>query len=141
VKVAMVNGIGNVLVDSAGRVLYSPDEEATGTVLCTGECVEYWRPLASGASAPTGVAGLATIARPDNGKQVTIGGHPLYTFTTDAPGQAGGNGASDSFDGHNFHWHAVMADGSLAAAPAGSTPTTSGGGYNYGGGSGTGYGG
>lgn len=143
VSVADVSGVGKVLVDSNGNALYSPDAEANGEIYCTGTCTSFWRPLAAGANAPTAAAGvpsLTTISRPDGGKQVALGGHPLYTFSQDSPGKVSGNGFTDQFGGEKFTWHVVMSDGSMAGAAAGSpTPTTAAGGY--GGGYGSGYGG
>jgi predicted lipoprotein with Yx(FWY)xxD motif len=130
VSTKQVGGIGAVLVDAKGMVLYSPDEESGGKVLCMGQCTSIWMPLsASSPTAAPGVADLGTITRSDGTTQVTAGGRPLYTFAEDSPGDVKGNGASDDFAGQHFTWHAVMADGTLA----GSTPTTSGGVPAYGG--------
>lgn len=149
VSIADVSGVGKVLVDANGNALYTPDAEAQGEIYCTGTCTSFWRPLAAGNNGPTGASGvpaLTTISRPDGGKQVAVGGHPLYTFSSDSPGKVTGNGFSDEFGGEKFTWHVVMADGSMAGVAGGGstpTPTTSGGGYNYGGsgGYGSGYGG
>jgi predicted lipoprotein with Yx(FWY)xxD motif len=83
VSVATVPGVGAVLVDSTGHALYASDEEASGTVLCTGACTSFWKPLTPGASAPTAAAGtpaLGVVDRPDGTKQVTADGRPLYAF-------------------------------------------------------------
>jgi predicted lipoprotein with Yx(FWY)xxD motif len=114
VTLKAVDGIGKVLVDSAGRALYTPDEETSGKVLCTGACTSDWEPLTADAGAPKadGAAGkLAVIDRPDGTRQVTAGGKPLYTFTDDPPGKVTGDGFSDDFDGKHFTWHAVLAGG------------------------------
>jgi predicted lipoprotein with Yx(FWY)xxD motif len=119
-------GVGDVLVDSSGAALYTNDMDTGSKVACTGECTTEWTPLAapSGGS-PTSSdsaveADLGTIKRPDGTSQVTFGGMPLYTFVEDGPGQATGNGFSDSFGGTSFVWTA-------AAAPGGSGPQTTGG--------------
>jgi predicted lipoprotein with Yx(FWY)xxD motif len=145
VAVADVKGVGNVLVDAAGLPLYVSDQEASGTVQCTGGCTSFWKPVAA-STAPTspGAVTLGVTKRPDGTSQVTVSGRPLYTFAQDSRGTAHGNGFSDDFDGHHFTWHVVMADGTVAAATGGATPTTTGGagGGNGGyGGSGGGYGG
>lgn len=135
VSIAKVDGVGDVLVDSSGRALYTPKEEATGSILCTGDCLAFWRPLAASSSAPTaasGVPSLGVVDRPDGGKQVTVGGLPLYTFSEDAPGTVTGNGVTDSFAGTSFTWGVVMADGSAGGAPSGPTPSMPGGGYGGG---------
>ncbi|MEA3183912.1 MAG: hypothetical protein QOJ74_389 [Ilumatobacteraceae bacterium] len=132
--------MGNILVDSSGKALYSPDQEADGTVHCVADCVSVWVPVAPGAGTPTAPAGgpaLAVIDRPDGTKQVTAGGRPLYTFSFDAAGKVTGDGAADDFGSAHFTWHVVHSDGTVTSAPAASTPSTpsstpsSGGGYGY----------
>ena len=128
-----VDGVGNVLVDSSGRALYSPDQEANGTILCTGACTSFWMPLAADGTptAATGVAQLGVIDRPDGTKQVTAGGKPLYTFAEDSPGQVNGNGFSDAFGSQHFTWHAVLSSGMAAGGTTAPGATSSGGGYGY----------
>jgi predicted lipoprotein with Yx(FWY)xxD motif len=124
VSVKQVDGIGNVLVDSTGKALYSPDEEANGKVLCTGACTSFWMPLAAGGGTPAavpGVANLGVVDRPDGTKQVTAGGRPLYTFTEDSPGNIKGNDFSDAFGSQHFTWHAVLADGTMAGSSGSGT--------------------
>jgi predicted lipoprotein with Yx(FWY)xxD motif len=114
-----VSGVGEILVDSKGDALYSPDQESGSAIKCTDSCTDIWVPLtvSSSGSTPTGVAGLALVRRPDGTSQVTYNGAPLYTFAEDtAPGQVNGNGVSDSFGGTDFTWH--------VAGPAGTTSTT-----------------
>jgi predicted lipoprotein with Yx(FWY)xxD motif len=126
VSVKPVDGVGGVLIDAAGKALYSPDEEAGGQILCTDACTSFWTPLAPGNSAPTaapGVGPLGVITRPDGTQQVTEADKPLYTFTEDSVGDLKGNGFADDFGSQHFTWHAVLATGS----PAGSSGTPSGG--------------
>jgi predicted lipoprotein with Yx(FWY)xxD motif len=125
--------VGVVLTDSAGRTLYSSEQEK-GTVRCTSSsCTTVWQPLTlAGGTQPTGPrqvsSGLSTVRRPDGHTQVTFDGRPLYTFSFDrSAGQVGGNGVADSFDGTKFTWHAAMTRG--APQPS-STPSPSGG-YTY----------
>jgi predicted lipoprotein with Yx(FWY)xxD motif len=131
VGVKHVDGVGDVLVDSSGLALYSPDQEAGGKIQCTGQCVSFWLPVKAGSSTPPkadGVAKLAVVHRPDGTRQVAVDGKPLYTFVQDAPGKITGDGFKDSFGGHAFTWHVVLADGgSSDGGSAGST----GGGYGY----------
>ena len=141
VGVATISGSGQVLVDAKGDALYTPDQESSGKILCVGECEAIWKPLmASGSqlTAASGVSGkLGTVKRPDGSTQVTLDGAPLYTFTEDpGPGQATGDGVSDSFGGQSFTWHVVSAGGAAAgSATTPSTTTSSGsggsGGYGY----------
>jgi predicted lipoprotein with Yx(FWY)xxD motif len=136
-----VSGVGTVLTDKSGKTLYSPRQEASGAIKCTGSCLGFWFPLtvASGVTpqAGSGVAGtLGSIQRPDGTRQLTYNSAPLYTFRLDtAPGQAHGNNFSYSFNGQSFTWEAETT-GAKAPAPA-STPSQPGNsGYNYGGGGG-----
>jgi predicted lipoprotein with Yx(FWY)xxD motif len=140
VAVKDVDGVGDVLADSSGRTLYTPDEEANGKVLCTGACTSFWIPVAADGtpSAAPGVAHLGVIERPDGTKQVTVDGKPLYTFTQDSPGQAKGNGFSDEFGSQHFTWHALMANGAMAGSTPGNS-TTPGAGTDSDSGSGYGY--
>jgi len=133
VAVKQVDGVGAVLVDSSGRALYSPDEEASGQVLCTGACTSFWMPLAA-AGTPTATAGgpqLAVIDRPDGTKQVTADGRPLYTFAEDSPGQVKGNGFSDAFGSQHFTWHAILASGTAASGTPAASSSGGDTGYGY----------
>jgi predicted lipoprotein with Yx(FWY)xxD motif len=134
-------GLGTVLVNTAGKTIYSPEQEAHGRILCTGSCLSFWLPVtvksAAVLHAAGGVAGrLGTIHRRDDGlTQVTYNGRPLYTFRLDhAPGQAHGSNFSDSFGGTAFTWQAVPAGGA-AGAPSGGAAPSSGPGYQGGAGS------
>ena len=125
VSVAAVFGVGNILIDAAGKALYSPDEEANGSVLCVDKCTSFWVPLVPGATGPTAGAGAPTIAvvdRPDGTKQVTAAGRPLYTFSPDGPGKVTGDGVADDFGTQHFTWHVIMSDGSPRVATENSTP-------------------
>jgi predicted lipoprotein with Yx(FWY)xxD motif len=124
VGVRAVAGKGDVLVDPAGRTLYTAAEEVGGTVLCTGACAQVWLPLTVPAgTVPVGGDGvggaLGTVPRPDGGTQVTYDGHPLYTFTRDAAaGQAGGDGQADDVAGVTLHWRVAQPDAATQAPPA-----------------------
>jgi predicted lipoprotein with Yx(FWY)xxD motif len=114
-------GVGTVLVDRSGKTLYSPQQEAHGTIMCTGGCLSFWFPVPVTAGAtvhvPAGVTGvLGTVHRPGGLTQLTYNGKPLYTFRLDqVPGQAHGNNFTDHFGAASFTWHAVTTSG----APAG----------------------
>lgn len=115
-------GVGTVLVDRAGKTLYSPRQEAHGTIMCTGGCLSFWFPVPATAGAtlhaPAGATGaLGTIHRPGGQAQLTYNGKPLYTFALDqAPGQAHGNNVTDHFGAASFTWHAVTTTGAPARA-------------------------
>src|SRR5689334_4674381 len=68
VKTAQNATVGHViLVDAQGRTLYHLTGEQGGKFICTASsCVAIWHPLTvSAGAAPTGVASLATVKRPD----------------------------------------------------------------------------
>jgi predicted lipoprotein with Yx(FWY)xxD motif len=136
VSTKSISGVGNVLVDSKGNVLYTNNRDSGSKVACTGSCTSIWPPLAAPSSGqPTSAdssvqAKLGVVKDPDGSSQVTYGGKPLYTFVQDSPGQATGNGAMDSFGGTSFTWTAAMASGTSASSSSTSTGS-SGGGYGY----------
>jgi predicted lipoprotein with Yx(FWY)xxD motif len=115
------------LVDSSGAPLYSSDQEKSGKIVCTGGCVQIWLPLTAKGqpTAASNVSGkLGTVKRPDGSRQVTLDGRPLYRFAQDnGSGKATGDGATDSFGGQQFTWHA---EGTAGKSSSG------GGGNNYG---------
>ena len=120
-----------MLADAEGRVLYAADEEVVDPdVLCTDACEEFWAPLTAGSGAPTGapdVSDLDVAVRPDSTTQVTHEGRRLYTFTLDSPGEATGEGLSDTFGDQRFTWHAVVVDQTSAGGTATTdTPDTAG---------------
>jgi predicted lipoprotein with Yx(FWY)xxD motif len=132
-----VSGVGTVLTSQSGRTLYTPEQEANGSIKCTGSCLSFWFPvtMAQGVTphAASGLAGkLGSVKRPDDGDlQLTYQGDPLYTFRLDsAAGQAHGNNFTDSFGGQTFLWHVATVSG---AAPAGGQPASPSGnsGYSY----------
>jgi predicted lipoprotein with Yx(FWY)xxD motif len=134
VSVREVTGIGAVLVDHGGGALYTPDQEAGGTIHCTGACTQFWIPLERGPAAPAaapGVTGrLSAVTRPDGVRQVTYDGMPLYRFSQDGTsGKVTGDGVRDAFGGRRFTWHAVTAGAHAPAATPSSTRQP--GGYGY----------
>jgi predicted lipoprotein with Yx(FWY)xxD motif len=128
VSVKQVDGVGQTLVDSAGKTVYFADQETGGTIKCTASCLSFWMPVAGSADAAKSMAGLGVVKRSDTGNdQLTYQGKPLYTFKLDtAAGQGKGNNVQDAFAGTTFTWHAAT---TTAAAPT-QAPAT-GGGYGY----------
>lgn len=122
VAVKSIDGIGDVLVDSAGKALYAADVESDGKVRCVDACTSFWRPLAVGSGTPTGADGvgkLDVVTRPDGTKQVAADGKLLYTFSKDTAEKVEGNGLSDDFDGQQFTWSAVLASGKVDSGSRG----------------------
>jgi predicted lipoprotein with Yx(FWY)xxD motif len=130
VSVATVDGT-DVLADSEGRTLYSATVERDGRIRCTGACESFWDPIsasaneADSASADLGLE-LGVVKRPDGGRQLTLDGLPLYSFTEEGPGQLEGDGFVDDFDGTHFEWEAAVTDGQAgsagSSAPSDSSP-------------------
>jgi predicted lipoprotein with Yx(FWY)xxD motif len=126
-----IDGVGDVLVDASGLALYTPDQESSGMIRCTGKCVSFWLPVQSGSGTPPaadGVGKLAVIKRPDGTRQISAGAKPLYTFVQDSPGKITGDGFKDDFDGKSFTWHVVLAGGGQSD---GGSAASTGGGYGY----------
>ena len=121
-KTATIGG-ATVLTNAQGFTLYSfaPDTPAKSN--CNGTCAQNWPPVKGPATA-SGVSGtFSTIKRADGSTQATFDGHPLYTFAGDtAPGQNTGNG----LNANGGLWHEITTSGT---APAGTTSTSSAGGY------------
>jgi len=122
---------GTILVDSSGMTLYRLSGEGAGHFICTGSCLVLWHPLTvSGGSSATGVAGIATVKRPEGQVQVAYKGQPLYTFSSDSkPGDAAGQGIKDVGT-----WNTVVVS-APASSSGGAAPQTSSaggeGGYHY----------
>jgi predicted lipoprotein with Yx(FWY)xxD motif len=127
---SQVAGAGTVLTDQSGMTVYEAQQEAGGKILCTAGCLSFWMPVTVGqgvtphaASSVTGK--LGTVKRPDGSTQLTVNGHPLYTFRQDSgPGTDTGNNFSDSFGGQSFRWHALTAAGAAAPTAAGNSGST-----------------
>jgi predicted lipoprotein with Yx(FWY)xxD motif len=138
ISARQIAGVGTVLTDQAGKTLYTPAQEAGGTIKCTGSCLSFWFPatMAKGA-VPHAVKGLTgtfgSVQRPDGGgRQLTYNGAPLYTFRLDTgPGQDHGNNFSDSFAGQAFTWHAATASGTAQAPSQPASPPADNGSGGY----------
>ena len=133
VHTATVNVAGmseTALVDAQGDPLYyyQPDTATTSNV--NGRLAALWPPVTSSAS-PTSIAGGQLTAVNDaHGSQAAYNGHLLYTFVSDSPGMATGQGVENFF----------LATPGLASAPGTapaparrprSTPSSGSGGYGY----------
>lgn len=94
---AQATSLGVILVDGQGRTVYEFANDTNGTSACTGACATNWPPVAAPSPLPTSLPGvtgqLGVITREDGTSQLTVAGHPLYTFAGDtAPGQTNGQG-------------------------------------------------
>ncbi len=142
-----VSGVGTVLVDSKGDTLYANNQDTSSKMACTAACQSIWPPAMASSGQPTSSDSSVQAKLGVANGQLTFNGQPLYTFVQDSPGEATGNGVTDSFGGTSFTWTAAMSggkaassSGSAAAAPSSSTASSSssssggisgGGGYGY----------
>ncbi|HEY6748580.1 MAG TPA: hypothetical protein VI357_23030 [Mycobacteriales bacterium] len=92
---AQATSLGTILVDARGRTVYDFANDKGGVSTCTGMCAANWLFVPAPAPMPKSVPGvtgkLGTTARADGAHQLTVAGHPVYTFAGDsAPGQTNG---------------------------------------------------
>jgi|RhiMetdeSRZDD1v2_1073273.scaffolds.fasta_scaffold51857_3 predicted lipoprotein with Yx(FWY)xxD motif len=92
---AQATSLGSILVDGRGRTVYEFANDTGSTSTCTGSCASVWLPVSAPATLPAsepGVTGkLGSTTRSDGTRQLTVAGHPVYTFTGDsAAGQTTG---------------------------------------------------
>jgi predicted lipoprotein with Yx(FWY)xxD motif len=119
-------GLGMILVDAQGRTIYDFANDTGSTSTCNGECAHDWMPVAAPAAVPASVSGvpaeLGSTKRDDGTQQLTVAGHPVYTFEGDsAPGQTNGNGIVLN----GGLWTVVSPDGSPLAADRSSSGSSS----------------
>ena len=108
---AKVQGVGTVLTNEEGFVLYLFTNDTGTKSTCSGSCAETWPPFTS-QGAPQAGSGVddGKIGTSGSGTttQVTYDGHPLYLFSGDTKaGQANGQGVGGI-------WFAVTPDGNAA---------------------------
>jgi predicted lipoprotein with Yx(FWY)xxD motif len=114
----------SVAVNGHGVTIYRLSGETPHHLLCTSStCLRFWPPVKVGAhtklTAAPGVPGRLGRLHRKGFYQLTVGGHPVYTFKLDGGkrGVAGGEGIR-SFGGT---WH-VLAVASAASGGTGTTP-------------------
>jgi predicted lipoprotein with Yx(FWY)xxD motif len=135
--VATNSSLGPIVTTGSGRTVYRFDADSTNPSKsnCTGGCASLWPPVlvtGSGMPAVTGVdsSQLGEVTRSDGGKQLTLAGSPLYTYSGDtAAGTAAGEGSGGT-------WWAVSPAGARVksgggSGSTGSSPSSTGGGYGY----------
>jgi predicted lipoprotein with Yx(FWY)xxD motif len=92
------SSLGKIVVDGKGMTAYFFDKDTANasSSACTGQCAALWPAITTTSTTPTvtGVTGtIGTIAGVGGGKQITINGHPVYTFSNDkAAGDVKGQG-------------------------------------------------
>jgi predicted lipoprotein with Yx(FWY)xxD motif len=96
---AQPTSLGTILVDGRGRTVYVFANDKTNASTCTDACAAVWPAVPVPATPPTSLPGvtgaLGMTTRSDGGHQLTVAGHPVYTFSGDsAPGQTNGQGVN-----------------------------------------------
>ena len=106
--------VGSVVANDRGQVLYAYTDDTPTKSACNADwCLTDWPPLQAKGT-PTAVAGITAPMTVINGaggvRQVTLAGHPLYTFAGDLhPGDVRGQGIGAD-------WLLIKPDGSLVGA-------------------------
>jgi predicted lipoprotein with Yx(FWY)xxD motif len=120
-----------IAVNSKGVAVYELLPETTHHLLCTSSaCLQAWPPVkvASGAKLTkgSGLSGkLGTLKRKGGFHQLTLNGHPLYTFIEDAGKK--GVAAGDGLKAFGGTWHVFKEAGSTSSSTSDSgspTPTS-----------------
>jgi predicted lipoprotein with Yx(FWY)xxD motif len=119
----------SIVVNTKGRAVYTLSGDTTKHPKCTktSGCFGFWPPVTVSSARSLGKAAgvngkLGTFKR--NGIiQVTLGGHPLYTFANDRKRAAA---TGEGINGFGGIWHIVKGPGgqSSGSTPTMSTPTT-----------------
>ncbi|HEX3977348.1 MAG TPA: hypothetical protein VHW96_13865 [Solirubrobacteraceae bacterium] len=121
----------SIVINTKGRAVYTLSGDTTKHPKCTkaNGCFAFWPPVtvssAKNLSKAAGVKGkLGTFKR--NGlTQVTLGGHPLYTFANDKKKD---NATGEGVNGFGGIWHVTKGpagSSSSSPTPTVSTPTMS----------------
>lgn len=129
--VTVKSKVENVVVNTRGVTVYTLSGEAVHHLKCTkaNTCFSFWFPVTakSRVTAAPGIRGKLGSLRRNGFAQITLAGHPLYTFLGDAgkKRRASGEGIA-SFGGT---WHVIATSSShpatrMSSPTTGSTPTT-----------------
>ena len=119
------NTAHQLLVNAKGLPVYLLTGDSSSKPLCKGSCLTYW-PAVTSSSKPTlgkGVTGKVALWKHNGISQVTLNGHPLYTYAQDSKGAALGQGLK-SFGGV---WEVMQASGSPMAKSKSSSGGSGGG--------------
>ncbi len=107
---------GPMLFDEDGRAIYMWEVEESSKAECYGDCAEAWPPVltegkpVAGDGVRPGL--LGTTKRTDGSTQVTYGGHPLYLYAHEGPGEVKCHNVAT----HGGLWWVLMPDGEPAPA-------------------------
>jgi predicted lipoprotein with Yx(FWY)xxD motif len=114
-----------VVVNSRGGAVYWLSGDSKSHPECTSQnsCFSFWPPVkvksAKGLSKAAGIKGKLGTWRRNGFLQLTLGGHPLYTYSGDS---GRGTALGDGIKTFGGTWH-VIADGSSSPSSGGTTST------------------
>jgi predicted lipoprotein with Yx(FWY)xxD motif len=116
---AQLTSLGTILVDGRGRTVYEFANDTNNMSTCAAACEADWPFVPAPASLPTSLPGvtgaLGTTSREGGARQLTVAGHPVYTFARDsAAGQTNGQGITLN----GGLWTVVSPAGAPVANPA-----------------------
>jgi predicted lipoprotein with Yx(FWY)xxD motif len=121
-----VTSRANIVVNTHGFAVYTLSGDSQNHPKCTkaNGCFRFWPPVkvasSKNLSKASGISGRLGVWHRDGFLQLTLGGHPLYTFSGDAHKATATGEGLQSFGGT---WHVSKAASSKA--PATGTGTTS----------------
>jgi predicted lipoprotein with Yx(FWY)xxD motif len=117
-----------IVVNGRGRAVYDLSGDSARHPKCTGAngCFAFWPPVtvssARGARKAGGVSGRLGTWRHGGIIQLTLNGHPLYTFLNDHHADAA---IGEGIHGFNGVWHVLRIAGTpVTSVPITSAPTT-----------------
>jgi len=122
------NASHKVLVTSAGMPVYILTGDSKSHPKCTAsQCLSAWPAVTSKTMKPAlgkGVKGKVAVWHHNKMNQLTLNGHPLYTYAADSAGSASGQGLK-SFGGT---WWLLTSSGSVMANSSSKSSSGGGGG-------------
>lgn len=114
-----------IAVNSKGVAVYELVPETIHHLLCTSSCLQAWFPVKAAAGTKltkaAGVSGKLGTFKRKGVTQLTLNGHPLYTFIED--GGKKGVAAGDGIKSFGGTWHVFKEGQSTSSSSAGSSPT------------------
>lgn len=105
---------GTILFGPDRQAIYIWESEQSAKPECYGSCAEAWPPVLTDgrpqASDAADIDLLGTTKRRDGSTQVTYGGHPLYYYAHEGPGEVKCHNVAT----HGGLWWVVQSDGDPA---------------------------
>ena len=117
----------NIAVNKHGSAVYllTGDSKAHPECVKSNGCLAVWKPVKVSSrkklSKAPGIHGKLGIWRRNGFRQVTLGGHPLYTFVLDHQKRAAIGEGIHSFGGT---WHVIKTAGASGGGSSGGNGTT-----------------